>query len=240
LGTAYNDIETSDLNSTQETIKKIGGAGPAGTQYLDSFGSVWVDPEHFTNRTFHVALDDLRKETKEQQQTKRIAKAEIISTVDRETMRGIVEVEQSSFPPEMQSDEEYLRETLENPNGIHIIIRSRQGEVVGYISSKTQKDAYEELKIWDEEMRPENNTLYIESLAIKPEHRDLRNFLALGKSLIQEAKRRGFTKITMHARIASDLSAVLQKRYGAKSLRRIENWHNFNEPFDYLEIDIEE
>jgi ribosomal protein S18 acetylase RimI-like enzyme len=240
LGTEWNDIKTSDLNSTQEIIRKIGGAGPEGTQYLDSFGSAWVDPGRFTNREFHVAMDDLRKKTKEQPRTERIAKAEIISTVDQETMRGIVEVEEASFPSEMQADEEDLRETLENKNGVHIIIRSSQGEVVGYLSSKPQKDAYKELKIWDKEMRPEDNALYIESIAIKPEHRDLRNLLALGKPLIQEAKRRGFTKITMHARIAGDLSAVLQKRYGAKSLRRIENWHNFNEPFDYLEIGVAE
>jgi ribosomal protein S18 acetylase RimI-like enzyme len=243
LGTAYNDIETSDLNSTQEILKKIGGAGPEGTQYLDSFGSAWVDPEHFTNRKFYVAMDGLseqKRQQKEQPRTERITKTEIISTVDRETMRGIVEVEQSSFPLEMQSDEQDLRETFENPNGIHIVIRSRQGEVVGYISSIPQKDAYGELKNWDKDIRPEDNTLYIESIAVKPEYRDIRNLLSLGKLFIQEAKRRGFTKITMHARIAGDLSAVLQKRYGAKFIRRIENWHNFNEPFDYLEIDIRE
>lgn len=44
----------------------------------------------------------------------------------------------------------------------------------------------------------------------------------------------------MHARVSIGLSKVLQKRYGAKFLRRLENWYNFGEPFDYLEIEIPE
>ena len=60
------------------------------------------------------------------------------------------------------------------------------------------------------------------------------------KSLNKEAKKRNYKKITMHARVSTGLSKVLQSRYGAKFLRRIENWHDFGEPFDYLEIEISE
>ena len=41
-------------------------------------------------------------------------------------------------------------------------------------------------------------------------------------------------------RVSTGLSKVLQSRYGAKFLRRIEKWHDFGEPFDYLEIEISE
>ena len=240
LGTAFNDIETSDLYQRKETIKKIGGPGVAGTQYLDSFGSIWVDPSHLTNRTFHVALDNLREKISKKPEIKKERKIqiEVLSQFNPELLQEIASVEQASFPESMQSDEEDLRQTLENVKGIQIVIRGANGEIVGYISSKPQKDAFEELKAYDREIRPEDKTLYVESIAIKPEARGIRAFLQIGKAFFEEAKRRGFKKITMHARVAGNLSNILQKRYGAKCLRKIENWHNFNEPFDYLEMEI--
>ena len=241
LGTAYNDIETSDLYQRKETVKKVGGAGIADTQYLDSFGSAWVDPSRLTNRTFYVALDDLREKIVEKPEIKKEQKIqiEILNRLNSEILRQIVSVEQASFPEQMQSDENDLRQTLENSKGVQIILRGANREIVGYLSSMPQKDAFEELKEYDKEMRPEDKALYVESIAIKPAARDVRSFLRLGKAFFQEAKRRGFKKITMHARIAENLSAVLQKRYGAKALRKIGNWHGFNEPFDYLEIEVE-
>jgi hypothetical protein len=122
----------------------------------------------------------------------------------------------------MQSNLEDLRKTLENPNGIQIVVRSQEDKVIGYLSSKPQKEAYEELKNWDPEIDQEDQTLYVESIAIKPEVRDLRTFLKLGRVFIEEAKKRGYKKITMHARVATGLSSILQKRYGPKALRKID------------------
>ena len=242
LGTAYNDVETNDLPTRTEVVRKIGGPGIQGTQYLDSFGSAWVDPSQFTSKKFFVALDNLRSKEKsiEKPKIKRGGNIEIISQLDESILQDILSVEQASFPDQMQSDLEDLRETLENPNGIQIVVRSQEGKVIGYLSSKPQKEAYEELKNWDPEMDQEDQTLYVESIAIKPEARDLRTFLKLGKVFIEEAKKRGYKKITMHTRVASGLSSILQKRYGAKAIRKIENWHNFEEPFEYLEINLSE
>ena len=242
LGTAYNDVETNDLPTRTEMVRKIGGPGIQGTQYLDSFGSAWVDPSQFTSKKFFVALDNLRSKEKsiEKPKLKRGGNIEIISQLDESILQDILSVEKASFPDQMQSDLEDLRETLKNPNGIQIVVRSQEGKVIGYLSSKPQKEAYEELKNWDPEMDQEDQTLYVESIAIKPEARDLQTFLKLGKVFIEEAKKRGYKKITMHARVATGLSSILQKRYGAKALRKIENWHNFEEPFEYLEINLSE
>ena len=242
LGTAYNDVETNDLPTRTEVVRKIGGPGILGTQYLDSFGSAWVDPSQFTSKKFFVALDNLRSKEKsiEKPKLKRGGNIEIISQLDESILQDILSVEKASFPDQMQSNLEDLRETLENPNGIQIVVRSQEGKVIGYLSSKPQKEAYEELKNWDPEIDQEDQTLYVESIAIEPEARDLQTFLKLGRVFIEEAKKRGYKKITMHARVASGLSSILQKRYGAKALRKIENWHDFEEPFEYLEIDLSE
>ena len=240
LGTAYNDIETGDFYKRLAVVKKTGGPGPAGTQYLDSFGSAWVDPSRFTSRQFHVALDDIQESKKERPKAKTQKIVEVISGLSQRDLDGILDVESSVFPGQMQSGREDLRQTMENQNGAQIVIRSAQGEILGYLSSKPQSEACQELKGYDPQVRPEPGTLYVESIAIKPEARGLREFLSLGRLLFEEARRRNYKKISMHARVAEDLSAVLQKRYGAKSLRKIDNWHNFGEPFEYLEMEVGE
>jgi len=234
LGTAYNDVDTSGLPYRDITLFKIGGGGVAGRQYLDSFGSSWVDPSRPTTKTFYVVLDLLKpSETRRE-----VSQFELLTQLDEATLEQILSVEQASFPAAMQSTKEDLRETLENPNGIQIILRAADGTIVGYLASKPHNEALEELRQYDPKMQEEENALYIESIAILPESRSLRTFLQLGRTLLQEVKNRGFKKITMHARVASGLSSALQKRYGAKHLRTIDNWYNFGEPFDYLEIEV--
>jgi ribosomal protein S18 acetylase RimI-like enzyme len=166
-------------------------------------------------------------------------KIEVIKKLDKETLEKILEVEKASFPEKMQSDLEDLKETLENKKGVQIVVKNEKGEIISYLSSKPLKDAFEELKYYDPELKPEKNVLYVESIAIKPKERNLKLFFELLKTFKEEAKKKGYKKIACHARISNNLSSFLQKR-GAKKLRTIENWHNFGEPFDYLEIEIEE
>jgi len=43
----------------------------------------------------------------------------------------------------------------------------------------------------------------------------------------------------MHTRVSEGLSSILQKRYSAKLIRTLENWQGYEEPFDYLKIEIQ-
>jgi len=52
------------------------------------------------------------------------------------------------------------------------------------------------------------------------------------------AQEKGFKKVTAHVRVVKGLSDVSQKRMGATKLRTIENWADFKEPFDYLEVEF--
>jgi ribosomal protein S18 acetylase RimI-like enzyme len=165
-------------------------------------------------------------------------KIEVIKKLDRETLEQILEVEKASFPEQMQSDLEDLKETLENKKGVQIVVRNEKGEIISYLTSKPLKDAYEELKYYDPELKPEEGVIYVESIATKPTERSVQLFFELLKTFKEEARKKGYKKIACHARISNNLSSFLQRR-GAKKLRTIENWHNFGEPFDYLEIEIE-
>lgn len=137
----------------------------------------------------------------------------------------------------MQSDLEDLKETLLNKKGIQIIARDEKGKIVSCLSSKPLSDAYRELKDYDPELTSKKDVLYVESIATFPEVRNIRLFFDLLNTLKNEAKKKGFKKIVCHARIENGLSEFLQKR-GAKKLRTLEDWHDFGEPFDYLEIEI--
>lgn len=63
LGTAYNDVETTELEKRNLTLSKIGGS-PRKTEYLDAFGCVWVDPSREINKTFHLVGEDFIQERK--------------------------------------------------------------------------------------------------------------------------------------------------------------------------------
>jgi len=236
LGTAYNDIKTSDLEDRNITLRKIGGS-PRGTEYLDAFGSAWVDPDKETNKTLYLVAEDLKKEKGEKKELSDRYITQVIEEIDEETLRKILEVEQASFPEEMQSDIEDLRDTLENEKGIQIITKNQEGEIVSYLSSKSLEDAYEELRNYDPELRPEKDVLYVESIATKPENRDIKVLLRTLNTIKEEAKRKGYKKIVAHVRVQNNLSGLLQKR-GARKLRTVDNWHNFREPFDYLEMEV--
>jgi len=237
LGTAYNDVETSDLNDRNLTLRKIGGS-PRGTEYLDAFGSAWVDPDKETNKTLHLIAEDFKKEKtlKKKESSDRYI-TQTIEELDENVLNQISEVEQASFPEEMRSDLEDLRETLENEKGIQLITKNQENEIVSYLSSKPLENAYEELKDYDPDLELEKDVLYVESIATKPENRDIRVFLRTLNTIKEKAKEKGYRKIATHARSRNNLSGLLQKR-GAKKLRTIEDWHNFGERFDYLEIEI--
>jgi ribosomal protein S18 acetylase RimI-like enzyme len=222
---AYNDIETQDLQEIENLLvnSKLGGYLYDDGYYLEAL---------LSGKAFNIT-----REVEGKKQEGGEYKVEVVKKINKELLEKILLVEQASFPEEMQSDLADLKETLENRNGIQIIAKNEKGEVVSYLSSKPLKDAFKELKDYDLELKPEEDALYIESIATKPEERNIKIFLRILKSLQEEAKRRGYKKITMHARVENGLSEFLQKK-GAKKLRRIENWHNFGEPFDYLEVEI--
>jgi len=161
-----------------------------------------------------------------------------MSEFSENELKEILEVERACFPPQMQADLEDLRESLLQKKGIKIILREKEGKILGYLSSKPQDIAWKELKGWDKEFKPDKKTLYIESIAIKPEARGLKSLLKILKELKKEVKKEKYEKISCYARVQNGFSVFLQKR-GVKKLRRIKNWQNFEEPFDYLEIEIE-
>lgn len=166
--------------------------------------------------------------------------ASILEKLTPEEIEEIAKLDQMIFPPEEGTVEvsfEELEETLKS-EGVQVVLRNKDNELVGCLISLPHNQAVENLIEYDPGLKPEENALYIESIGTLPKYRSLSNLLTLLRIFARRAKERGFVKVTSHTRVAEGLSDVLQKRFGAKQLRRIEDWCKSGEPHDYLEIDI--
>jgi len=171
---------------------------------------------------------------------KELFKVEEIFKVDEETLKQIFQLEKDCFPEQMQSDDKELRELIEDPELIKYIVRDANDRIFSYLAAVPMVKEYEWLKDYDKELSPDEKSLYLESIAIRPDikpEKVLPDFLG---ALFKKAKNEKFNKLVMHARVNNEFSKKLQEFYAAKFFRRLENWHGFGEPFDYLEIDLEQ
>lgn len=162
---------------------------------------------------------------------------DIVSAIDEDTLSQIKELDDSVMPEKMRYNIEDLRDCFNFENGVKILVRDEDKNIRGYLIALPKSEEYEDLHEKDPELLPDDKSLYLESIVIKDG--DLKTLIKVLATLREEAENRGYKNLSMHARVSEGLSNVLQKRYGAKFFRRIENWFDFGEPFDYLEIDLD-
>ena len=131
---------------------------------------------------------------------------------------------------------EEIEKILFNPKAVHLILRNSSEEIVGYITSLPHNESYTFLSNMDKEMTAQDSALYLESMAILPEYRGFKSFTSLINKIFEEGVKSGYKKLTMHARVLNGVTDVLQKRYGAEFIRRVYNFYDTDESFDYLEL----
>lgn len=156
-----------------------------------------------------------------------------------EQIGDIKAIDKQVFPQEMALPEEVVEAFLTNPKSAIAILKTPADSFVGYIVADPLETAFSDLKKEDKELALLPEAAYVESIAILPEYRSLKNFSSLIENFVSIAKEKGYKRITMHARTTNGLSDILQKRGKAKFERRIENWYGFGEPFDYLVIELQ-
>ncbi len=143
-------------------------------------------------------------------------------------------VEATYFPKAQQETVDGLKEILENPRAINLILK-KGGQIFGYATALPYLEAlYEYLGEHDPELNPDPTAFYLESFAVlacdpQPER--------LFGRLIKEVKKRGYQKIVTHAQPTKRLWMVMA-RLNAPTFHRVENWYNFGEAFDFMEFVI--
>ncbi len=166
-------------------------------------------------------------------------RTEIVSTFHQEILRDILLIKRGSFPEAWlyPDAEAYYGRMLRLPKNINILLKDADKNV-GFLLAIPQNDAVRELINDDPEMEEDPSACYIETVGILPAYQKKKGLAALMEALITECRKRGLTKISLHARVNNHVNEIMQKKYGAVVLRRIARWAycNDEEPVDYLEM----
>jgi len=167
-------------------------------------------------------------------------KAEATHDFDEGIVRDTVVINRDSYPEDWAySDAEaYYTQSLKNRDNVHIVLRDN-GKSVGYLFAITHNAAMIELKADDQLMKPDARAYYIENVAILPAFRRRKGFSEMLQVLREELRKRGISKISLHARVSNRLSEVVQENMKIIEIRRISAWryYNYQEPTDYIEAE---
>lgn len=152
---------------------------------------------------------------------------------------GIIQVEQSAFPEEMQSTEHDLKDTFKDHDSINYILEENN-QIIGYVcAAPLEKKEYKHYKgVKEDENYGQKNTLYVESIAIRPENQSLKALKTLTDEFLSEAKKQGYKHLTHHTRTKNKLAETIMKKIGATKISSHHNWFGFGETFDYLRITL--
>ena len=166
--------------------------------------------------------------------------AEVIHFFDSKVLKDILFIERNSFPEAWcygEETEEYYSRMLGSKDNINIILADNDKRI-GYLLAMPHNKAVHELKDADPSMKEDPGRYYIETVGILPEFRGRRGFPLMLGELIEECKKRGFDKMSLHARVCSGLSSWIQRFFKVTELRRIDRWkyYNYEEPADYIEV----
>jgi len=167
-------------------------------------------------------------------------RVERMADFSEETLQEILSIERACFEGDMVETEEEIRPILTDPTGIHLKLMDSEGRMVGYVTSLVPYQESEELQKTDPEFKAEEGVLYVHSIDILPGSRNLKNFNALFRGFEHEVMKdeHKYRKIITYARTTNRFSSILQKKFGARCLRTIDNWRDSGETMDYLEIDL--
>ena len=162
---------------------------------------------------------------------------EVVHHADDAFIRELLKMRSEAFPEgwEYTDAKDYYQKMIEDPNNISIIIKDKD-EILGYLLAIPHNKAIVELKKDDPLMKDDSECFYIETMEIHPELQKTGLFLKMLYKLFEEAEKHGIDKFSMHARVNNSLSSVVQRRFIATEVRRVENWPYYNamEPTDYI------
>ena len=162
----------------------------------------------------------------------------IVADCDEKLVVQLAQLHSSAFPANMQLSNpiEYFMEGLREKGTINIILQSAQHGIVGHFLAYPQSSVLKELRKWDPVMEDNPKGLYLEIIQILPEQRRQGGATRLFGRMALEAKRRGFTSLSMHARKMNGMDEMIRKLFPeSRFLRTVENWLGKGEPFEYIE-----
>lgn len=166
------------------------------------------------------------------------------TVTDKEiALKNILMLEKICFPPEWQYDdgEEYYAEALNDTQSISLFLR-KGDEVTGYILARPHHLAFMELGEDDPFLTESiGKRYYIETIQVAPATQGKGGGKKLILAACDEAKKRGVTQFSIHARTQNHLHETIKSLFPEKVtlVRPISSWvHASGEPYEYIEWHI--
>ena len=165
-------------------------------------------------------------------------RTEIVSSSNEALLGEILRVEEECFPKEWRYEDErgYYAEMLNDTNAINIFLKNER-EYAGYLLAVPLDDTYDELVSYDPELIKDSNCYYLETMGVRPNFSGKGGSSMLLDALSRSVAKRGFPRISTHARVINGLSRSIKLKYAGLFLeeRSLSRWHfGGNEPYDYL------
>jgi GNAT superfamily N-acetyltransferase len=151
--------------------------------------------------------------------------------ITEDLVHEIGNMERENFHEVFHICHEEMRDTLIQPSAINIIAYDEEEHIAGYLLVVDFSEEYDDLRN-DADPLIENipDALYLHSIVVR---HDMRGKGIFGK-LIKTFREKYPDKIVaLHAH-ANNPSSVGFQKYGAKFIRRVENWYGTGEAYDYL------
>lgn len=156
---------------------------------------------------------------------------------DERLIEELARLHVSAFPAHLRLPDPvaYFTEGLRDAGTVNLILRSAD-RLAGHLLAYPQSSVYRELRQWDPAMEDDPRGLYLEIVQVLPRQRGMGIATRLFERMAREARRRGFTRFSMHARKTNGMDRMIGKLFPeSRSMRTVENWLGTDEPFEYIE-----
>ena len=154
-----------------------------------------------------------------------------------ELLQAILKLEKACFPEDWQYPKWYLKNFLEKPNNINVLLKNGK-QIIGYCLAVLMEEEFDEIKKFDQELIMKERFYYIETIEILPEYRGKGLAKRLLIEVCREAQKREVNNFAIHARKINGLNEKIKKVFCGKInlIREIEHWEPADgEPYEYIE-----
>lgn len=160
-----------------------------------------------------------------------------------EALTDILSLEKDCFPLDWQYPDaaDYYAEVLKDPQNINLFLKE-DCSVIGYVLARPHNIVVEELQEHDPVLaESKKERFYIETIQVHPKSQGKGGGKALLLAVCEEAKKRGVTNFSIHARTTNKLNLLVRNLFkeGLIVARPIASWeYASGEPYEYIEWNI--
>jgi GNAT superfamily N-acetyltransferase len=163
----------------------------------------------------------------------------VVRQYDTQILKDILFLERVCFPIDWQykDAEVHYAAMLKDRSCINILLKLN-GSTVGYLLARPTEKVIDELKEHDKNLGMVGDLYYLETIQILPDQQGTGGAKKLILVMIEEAKKKGVNRFSVHARIANKFNVKIRHIFEGmlNECRIVEKWaFGGGETFEYIE-----